>query len=108
MPSQRYFNKLSERGRKMARARWDKENRRIAEEMPARLAEMELARALNEYATEPGDWIGTLEYRSRSGKVRKWVVRRGPRRDQIAIDGIKKPKSWTWLLDKLRRRIRFA
>lgn len=92
----------------MNRARWDAENRRIEAEIPARLAEMELVRVLNEHAAEPGEWIGTLEYRSRSGKVRKWVVRRGPRRDQIAIDGIERPKNWTWLFDKLRRRIRIA
>lgn len=103
MRSRRYSKKLSEAGRKAARARWDRENARIEAEMPDRLREMERRRVLNEGFANEGDYIGTLEWRDKTGKVRKWVIRRGPRYNQMLIDGVEAPKSVTVLMSKLRK-----
>lgn len=105
MPSRRYLKKRSELGRKMARARWDADRARREEERPAREAEMALRDALAEHARLPGDYIGTLEWRDRSGKVRRWVVRRARRVDQIRIDGAAGARSMSWLCDRLRRHL---
>lgn len=105
MPSARYIKKKSELGRRMAKRRWELERQRIDAEMPARIAEMEMRRVLAENAIDPGDYIGTLQWRERSGKVRKWVVRRAERINQIEIDGVGGPKSWSWLTDRIRRHL---
>lgn len=105
MPSKRYLKKRSELGRKMAKARWDADRARREAERPAREAEMAVRDAIAEHARLPGDYMGTLEWRDRSGQVRRWVVRRAQRIDQIRVDGVAGARSWTWLLDRLRRRL---
>ena len=66
---------------------------------------MALEDALNEHARRPGDFIGTLQWHSRSGKVRRWTILRGSRVNQIRVKGCRGDKSWSWLLARLRARI---
>jgi hypothetical protein len=95
----------SERARACANVRWSRDRARRDAEEPARLREMELARILGEGPPEPGEYIGTLQWSDRSGTVRRWTVRRGERAGSIRIDGVAKPRTMTWLLDRLRRHL---
>jgi len=57
-----------------------------------------------------GDALGCLQWHDfRTGRVRRWTVRIGDRRDRITIEkpGGKPSKShgWTWFLVMLRKRI---
>ena len=58
-----------------------------------------------------GDALGCLQWHDfRSGKVRKWVIRIGNRRDRITAEspGATQTAShgWTWFLTKLRKHIK--
>jgi hypothetical protein len=92
----------SERGRNLARIRWDRDRARRDTEEPARLREIALAHATGEGPIAPGDYVGTLQWHGNDGKVTRWIVRRGNRSGQVMIDGIAGPKTATWLMDKLR------
>lgn len=105
MNPKRIIERARARSAKMNKARWDAERARREAERPEREAEMAMVDALAEHARIPGDYIGTLEWRDRSGKVRRWVVRRAERVDQISVDGVDGARSWTWLSDRLRRRL---
>lgn len=95
----------SELGRKLAKIRWAQERARKDLEEPARKMEMELARVIGEGPIALGQYVGTLQWSDNSGKVRRWIVRRGMRSGQIIIDGVAQPKTTTWLLDRLRRHL---
>jgi hypothetical protein len=90
----------------MARRRWEMDRaRRDAEEPEWRreLAEIE-AENLPRMA---GDVLGSLTWHDhRSGRVRRWTVLVGERRDQVvlrAADGRRTGShGWTWVLDHLR------
>jgi len=105
MHSRRKSLASSALGRKKALARWAKDRARRDAEEPARLREMEIARIIGEGPIEQGQYVGTLEWRDHTGKVRRWVIRRGSRSGSIQIDGIDSPKTVTWLLDRLRQHL---
>lgn len=57
-----------------------------------------------------GDALGCLQWTDyRTGKVRKWIVRIGDRRDRITVESPgEKPSAshgWTWLTTKLRKHL---
>ncbi|MEM6911071.1 MAG: hypothetical protein AAF555_05755 [Verrucomicrobiota bacterium] len=83
----------------MARARWDNE----AREFERRLAAREEELPLRGNGLEEGELLGVLQWQERSGRVRRWVVRQSKRSNQIKIDGVPKPKCWSWLLARLRK-----
>lgn len=97
----------SERGKRMAAARWKIDRQRRDNEMPARIREMEETEIQN-LPRRQGDAIGCLQWTDfRSGQVRRWVVRIGDRSDRITLhspDGRKtKSHGWSWALSHLRR-----
>ena len=80
--------------------------RRMATVDMRQMEEIEIAN-LPRYA---GDALGCLQWHDfRSGRVRRWVVRIGERRDQITVESPgQKPTSshgWTWFLTQLRQHI---
>lgn len=111
---QRRYNRrraeaLSERGRRMANARWAADRARRDAEEPVRLLEMALAEARNLPCRE-GDAVGILEWTDlREGQKRRWVIRIGDRADRYTAhspDGRHTPpRGLTWLFNKLRSRI---
>jgi hypothetical protein len=105
MRSRRYHKRISELAKKANKRRWDKDRARREAEMPARIAQMALEKAIGEGALQPGDYLGTLQWRQCDGSVRKWIVRQGSRSNQIRVDGVTKEHGWTWLLDRLRRHL---
>ena len=79
--------------------------RRMAD-MPERLREMAEWDVQN-LPRKQGDPLGCLQWTDfRTGKVRRWVVRIGARRDQVTMetpDGRKTGShGWAWIMDKLR------
>ena len=87
----------------MSKARWDADRKKRDAEEPARIAEIELRKALGEAPTEPEEFIGALSWQGADGVKRKWVIRRGKARNRIAVDGIPKEHGWSWLFDRLRK-----
>lgn len=49
---------------------------------------------------ESGEWIGELQWRDAHGKIVRWPVRQGRRRNQVIVAG--KAMGWDWLLRGLR------
>lgn len=97
----RYRKKLSELGKIASTKRWENERKRRD---PSKLLyEIEKAKVLNESTDRKGSYIGTLEWRDHSGKVRRWVIRRGTRFNQMTIDGVRGAKCVTSLMEKLRK-----
>lgn len=106
MPNRRNrFKERSERARAKARRRWDLDRARRDAEEPERLREMELARILGEGPIEAGQYVGTLQWHGADGKIRRWTFRRGRRAGSVLIDRIDKPRTVTWILDRLRRHL---
>lgn len=103
MRSRRYYKKLSDAGRKAAKARWDADRKRRDAEEPARIREIELQKVLGTGPPNEGDFIGTLSWHGADGIKRKWVVRQGCASNRIRVDGTKRDHGWSWLFDKLRR-----
>lgn len=106
MHYRKYYKARSERGRRMARARWDTDRARRDAEEPERMRELAEITAQN-YPRQSGDVLGTLQWTdAASGKVRRWIIRIGSRRDQVTAetpDGRRTGShGWTWLLDHLR------
>jgi hypothetical protein len=107
----RRYNRLkhkasSERGKRMAAARWKLDRQRRDAEMPARIREIAEIELIN-LPRNQGDALGCLQWTDfRSGKVRRWIVRIGDRADRITLEspGGKPTRShgWTWVLDHLR------
>lgn len=88
------------------RARWAADRARRDEDEPARRRELAEIRAEN-LPADPGDILGTLQWTcARSGKVRRWTVRIGTRRDQVTVETANGRQSrsmgWTRLLNSLR------
>ena len=88
------------------KVRWDAENARRDSEMPERLREMAEIKTLN-FPRNQGDALGCLQWHDFStGKVRRWTVRIGDRRDRITLhspDGRGTGShGWTWVLNHLR------
>lgn len=91
---------LSEKGRRMAKARWDK--------WRARPDDPEALDSLRRHPPiRKGDVIGSFEWRDfRSGEVRRWRVHRGDRIGRVFLtspDGRRtRSHGWAWILDHLR------
>jgi hypothetical protein len=99
----------SERGRRMARARWDAHNARVEARMPERIRELAMIDAEN-LPRHQGDMLGTLQWiDARTGRARRWIVRIGDRADRITIQSPGTPPTrshgWTWFLTHLRKKI---
>lgn len=89
----------------MAAARWRIDRERRDAEMPQRIAELQ-AIEIENLPRKQGDAIGVLQWTDfASGKVRRWTIRIGDRRDRIAVDDQKQSHGWTWLLTKLRKHL---
>jgi hypothetical protein len=73
--------------------------------MPARIREMEYLEAIGESEIKAGDYIGTLQWHGSDGQVRRWSIFQAARKNQIQIRGIDTAKTWTFLLDRLRRHL---
>ena len=112
MARKRYIRKsrgthwTSESSSRANKARWDADRQRRDADMPARLREMAEWDAQN-LPRKQGDPLGALQWTDfRTGKVRRWTVRIGTRRDQITLespDGRKTDShGWSWALDHLR------
>jgi hypothetical protein len=88
------------------RARWDADRARRDAEEPERLRELAEIHATN-LPREPGDILGTLQWTdAATGRVRRWVVRIGDRRDQVTVEAKDGRRSrsigWTRFLNSLR------
>lgn len=97
---------LSERGRRMAEARWKAERARRDAEMSERIRELADIEATG-LPRNQGDALGCLQWTDfRTGRVRRWVIRIGDRADRMTMhapDGrATKSHGWTWMLDHLR------
>lgn len=112
MPSlynRRKAKALSERSRAMALARWAKDRQRRESEIPAIAREIAEAEVAN-LPRKEGDPLGCLQWTDfRTGKVRRWVVRIGDRRDRITVEapggGKSRSHGWTWFFLRLREAI---
>lgn len=93
----------------MNRARWKAERTRQDADLPERLRELAAIEAEN-LPRKPGDMLGAFQWtNARTGKVRRWIVRIGKRRDQITFEapgGPKtKPHGLTWAFARIRSAI---
>lgn len=115
MTSKRFLHKRTqskysrEKALQMNKVRWDTDRARRDAEEPARVREMMEIRAMN-YPCNPGDVLGTLQWvDAYDGKVRRWVVRIGQRRDQITLEfpGQDRSRStgWSSALVQIRKHI---
>lgn len=100
---------LSEKGRKMARARWDRENARRNAEMPDRIRELAELEIENLPHRE-GDPTGCLQYHDfRTGKIYRWTIRIGDRIDRRTMhapDGrATKSHGLTWIFRALASKL---
>ena len=88
----------SESSKRANRARWEADRARRDDEESERIREMMEIRAMN-YPHNPGDVLGILQWvDAYDGKVRRWVVRIGERRDQITLEfpGQDRSRSTGW------------
>ena len=104
--TRRRIKALSERGKRMADARWKLDRERRDAEMPERIRELAEIEAQN-LPRNRGDALGCLQWTDfRTGKVRRWVVRIGDRADRMTMhsaDGrATRSHGWTWILNHLR------
>lgn len=107
--TQRRIKALSDRGKQMAAARWKLDRARRDAEMPERIREFEEI-AVQNLPRKQGDPLGCLQWTDfRTGKVRRWTVRIGNRRDRITVeapgDAPSKSHGWTWFLTQLRKHL---
>tara|TARA_R110000868_G_scaffold51318_4_gene162890 strand:- start:1715 stop:2008 length:294 start_codon:yes stop_codon:yes gene_type:complete len=82
--------------------------RRMAD-LPDRLREMAEIEIQN-LPRKQGDALGCIQWTDfRSGKVRRWIVRIGDRRDRITVkapgEQPSKSHGWTWFLTQLRKHL---
>ena len=92
----------SESSARANKVRWDADRARRDADEPARLAELAANPPL-----VPGTPIGSLTWHDHlTGRVRRWTVLLGERRDQVVLrapDGrTSASRGWTWVLDHLR------
>jgi hypothetical protein len=104
--TRRKIKALSERGRKMAKARWQRDRERRDAEAPAILHELAEAEAIN-LPRKQGDPVGILQWTDlRTGTVKRWTLLIGDRADRLVMrspDGrATRSHGWTWILDHLR------
>jgi len=97
---------LSERGRRMANAKWAKDRAKREKEAPARRLEIMLA-AIENLPSGEGDITHCLQITDFStGKVRRWLLRRGHRINQTTLEKVGGKRtasmSGTRIMDKLR------
>ena len=93
----------------MAKARWDADRLRRDAEMPERIAEMQ-AREIENLPRNEGDMVGVLQWTcANTGKVRRWKISIGDRRDRITFMNSKGEQSkscgWTQFLTTLRKHL---
>ena len=99
----------SERGRKMGIASQRVQRKRRMADLPERLRELAEIEIQN-LPRKQGDALGCLQWTDfRSGKVRRWTVRIGCRRDRITVEAPGQAPSpshgWTWFLTQLRKHL---
>lgn len=99
----------AERGRKMGIASQRLQRERRMADLPERLRELADIEAQN-LPRRQGDALGCLQWTDyRTGRVRKWVIRIGNRRDRITVESPGLPPSashgWTWFLTQLRKHL---
>lgn len=97
---------LSDRGKRMAEARWKADRARRDAEMLERIRELAEADAIN-MPRKRGDSLGSIQWTDfRSGKVRRWIVKIGDRSDRMTFhstDGRSTAShGWTWFLNHIR------
>ena len=97
---------LSERGKRMAAARWKADRALRDAEMPERLRQLAEIDAQN-LPRKRGDALGCLQWTDfRTGKVRRWTVRIGDRIDRVTLHSpggrATGSHGWAWVLDRLR------
>jgi hypothetical protein len=97
--------RFSEMGKASQRA----QAKRREEGLQERIRELAVIEAQN-LPRNQGDPLGSFTWTDfRTGKVRKWIVRIGARRDQITIEAPHaKPSGshgWTWILNHLRKHL---
>jgi len=97
---------LSDKGKRMAKARWDADRARRDAEEPERIRQLAEWESWN-LPRKEGDILGSLQWTdARSGKVRRWIIGIGDRSDRITMeapDGRKtESHGWTWVLARLR------
>jgi len=95
-----------ERGRKMAKARWDADRARRNAEMPERIREIAEIEMMN-LPRKQGDILGSLQWTDvRTGRVRRWIIRIGDRSDRITMESPSGKQTnshgWAWILNHLR------
>jgi hypothetical protein len=98
---------LSERGKRMAAARWERERQQSYAEEPERLRHLAEIDAEN-LPRRQGDPLGCLQWTDfRTGKVIRWVATIGDRADRVTLRApsgrLSKSHGWTWILSKVRR-----
>ena len=96
----------SDRGKRMAAARWKIDRQRRDEEMSARIRELAEIKTEN-FPRKQGDALGCLQWTDfRTGKVRRWIVRIGARSDRVTLETPNGKRTgshgWTWVMDHLR------
>lgn len=102
MRYRKYFKARSDKMRRLVKLRW----KRHREEIDRRIAAGEILEREDERPRlDPGELLGVLQWHGCDGKVRRWVVRQGKSRNRLIIDGRESEHGWTWLLDKLRKKL---
>lgn len=96
----------SERGRRMAKARWTADRARRDAEMPERIRELAIIEIEN-LPRNQGDALGCLQWTDfRTGRIHRWTIRIGDRIDRVTLqspDGRStQPHGWTWVMNHLR------
>lgn len=102
-----YYKARSERGRRMAEIRWERDRARreaLAGEAEKEMAQREAAHP----RVKKGMAVGSIEYRDfRTGKIMRWTVLLGDRVDRVMLrapsGACTRSHGWTWVMDHLRR-----
>jgi hypothetical protein len=97
----------SERGTRMAKARWKYHNEQVAADMPERIRELQEIEVEN-MPRKQGDAIGCFQWTDfRTGQARRWIIRIGDRIDRITAEFPNgKPTQshgWTWFFETMRK-----
>lgn len=106
---QRKSRLASERARKMGIASQKAQRAKREADAPARLRELAEIAVMN-LPRAPGDALGCLQWTDfRTGRVRRWTVLIGERRDQVilrASDGrATGSHGWAWVMTHLRSKL---
>ena len=99
----------SEKARKMGIASQRVQADRRMADLPERLREMAEWDVMN-LPRKEGDALGCLQWHDfRTGRVRRWIVRIGDRRDRLTVESPGRAASashgWTWILTHLRKHL---